>query len=126
MPEPLTFNCVNCGTVLEQADSSIGSVVCPVCHFINEVRAASEPGEFTFDTLEHELGALIDHARSSGIGLDEIVRALRDELEFTAELASSGRNLSVQIIDLGPMESQGLQRPVRDRGAMLRGRAVGR
>ena len=126
MPELLSFNCVNCGTVLEQPDNGVGSVVCPVCHFVNELRVGPEQGEFTHDTLEHQLGALIDQARNSGMELDSIVRVLRDELEFTAELASDGRNLSVQIIDLGPMETQGLQRPLRDRGALLRGRTVGR
>lgn len=122
----VSFHCANCGTPLELPDTGFGAVVCPVCHFVNQVRSGSPALALTSDTLETQLGALIDQARTGGLELEEIVRVLRDELEFTAELASHGRNLSVQIMDLGPYEAHSFQRPMRDRSAMLRGRAVGR
>jgi uncharacterized Zn finger protein (UPF0148 family) len=124
MRELSSLRCENCGTALERPVTGSGPIVCPVCQFVNEVGAVAQTMPLTPDDLEEQLGALIDHARTSGMELEEIVRVLRDELEFTAELASNGRNLSVQIIDLGPLESQGLRRPVRDRSAVLRGRVV--
>jgi LSD1 subclass zinc finger protein len=114
--------CVNCGTMLEAPEGAAG-VICPVCQFYNDLSVSATLG-LTPDALEAQLGDLIARARASGLTLDDIVRVLRDELEFAAELASGGRHLYVQILDLGPLESQGLQRPVRDRGALLRGRST--
>jgi len=76
------------------------------------------------DDLSTQLGALITGARASGLAAPIIVQALRDELEFAAELAHAGRRFCVQLIDLGPQESAILQRPVRDRRAMLQTRSV--
>lgn len=121
--QPLIY-CVNCGTALGFPLEGVAGVTCPVCQLFNELRAP-ERLTLTPDALEARLGDLIGQARAGGMPPDEIVRVLREELEFAAELASAGRHLCVQIIDLGPLESQGLQRPVRDRGAMLRGRAIG-
>jgi LSD1 subclass zinc finger protein len=126
MSELLSLHCSNCGTPLDPPAAGTSAVVCPICQFINEASSAPAMRMLTPDTLELELEALIDQARTSGIELDEIVRVLRDELEFTAELASSGRNLSVQIIDLGPMEAHDRQHLIKDRSALLRGRVVGR
>lgn len=74
--------------------------------------------------LATQLGALITSARASGLSADVIVQALHDELEFAAEMAHAGRHFCVQLIDLGPQESDILQRPVRDRRAMLQTRSV--
>lgn len=126
MSELAHLHCMNCGMILEPPLGSTSIVICSVCQFVNEVGEAPRLYTLTSDTLETQLEALIGQARTSGLELGEIVRVLRDELEFTAELASSGRNLSVQIIDLGPMEAQGIQQPMRDRSALLRGRVVGR
>ena len=76
------------------------------------------------DDLSTQLGALITSARASGLDAAIIVQALRDELEFAAELAHAGRHFCVQLIDLGPQESAILQRPVRDRRAMIQTRSV--
>ncbi len=126
MVEQLSILCANCGTSMDLPEGASDAVICPVCQFVNELGAAPQLASFTPDALEAQLGSLIDQARTSGLELDEIVRVLRDELEFTAELASSGRNLSVQIIDLGPLETQLPQRLMRDRSIVLRGRVVGR
>jgi len=74
--------------------------------------------------LSAQLGALITSARASDLDEALIVQALRDELEFAAEMAHAGRHFCVQLIDLGPQESDILQRPVRDRRAILQTRSV--
>jgi hypothetical protein len=74
--------------------------------------------------LSAQLGALITSARASGLDEALIVQALRDELEFAAEMAHAGRHFYVQLIDLGPREDDILQRPVRDRRAILQTRSV--
>lgn len=76
------------------------------------------------DHLSSQLGALITSARTSGLDAAIIVQTLRDELEFAAEMANTGRHFCVQLIDLGAQESDILQRPVRDRRAMLQTRSV--
>lgn len=124
MRDPLAIRCVNCGTALELPPEGVAGVTCPVCGYLNELNA-TEALHLTADTLEGELGDLIGRARVSGITNDEIVRILRDELEFAAELASGGRHLTVQILDLGPLEVAGLHRPARERSNPLRGRSVG-
>ncbi len=119
-----SIRCVNCGTALEAPPEGAAGVICPVCQFMNDLRAPAVLA-LTHDSFEAQLGDLISQARASGLRADEIVRVLRDELEFAAELASGGRQLTVQIIDLGPLDADLLRRPVRDRTSMLRGRAVG-
>ena len=76
------------------------------------------------DELSTQLGALIASARASGLDADIIVQALRDELEFAAEMAHAGRHFCVQLIDLGPQENNILQRPVHDRREILQTRSV--
>lgn len=119
-----SLRCVNCGTLLDPPLEGARGVICQVCQYYNDLSLAPESLELTPDTLEASLNMLVTQARASGMSLDEIIRVLRDELEFTAELASSGRHLSVQIIDLGPLEAEGLQRPIRNRDSLLRGRVV--
>jgi hypothetical protein len=63
-------------------------------------------------------------ARASGLDTEAIVHALRDELEFAAEMGHAGRRFSVQLIDLGPQEGEILNRPVRDRREILQNRSV--
>lgn len=126
MLEPLPMRCVNCGTMLEPpALSGAADVICPVCnyHMASDAQSAAAHA-LTAAELETQLGALVVEARESGVPSEEIVRVLRDELEFAAELAHAGRRLTVQIIDLGPQEGQGLARPVRDRSSVLRGRVT--
>jgi hypothetical protein len=110
--------------MLEAPDDDVLGVTCPVCQFFNVLSALPPEPDLTLDTLETQLDHLLAHARTSGIPLDVIVRALRDELEFAAELASSNRNLCVQIIDLGPRVGTPLRRSSRDDSPLLRGRTA--
>jgi hypothetical protein len=71
-----------------------------------------------------ELDALISCARASGLAVETIVRALRDELGFAAEMGRLGHRFCVQLIDLGPPEGLILHRPVRDRREILQSRSV--
>jgi hypothetical protein len=76
------------------------------------------------DDLETQLRALVMSARAGGLDAEAIVRVLRDELEFAAEMGHAGRRFSVQLIDLGPQEGEILNRPVRDRREILQNRSV--
>jgi hypothetical protein len=125
MQDLLSLRCANCGTSLDTAPRGVFGVVCPVCQLFNTFDAPLPDPDFTVEVFEARLGDLVAQARASGIPLDAIVHTLRDELEFSAELASSGRDLYVQIIDLGPSTSQPLRRSHRDDSVTLRGRAVG-
>jgi phage FluMu protein Com len=124
MSDQPSLRCINCGTLLEAPADDVLGVTCPVCLFFNPLHAPAPEPDLTLDTLETELDHLLAHARTSGIPLDVIVRALRDELEFAAELASSNRNLCVQIIDLGPREGTPLHPSSRDDSPRLRGRTA--
>lgn len=125
MRELSSNRCVNCGTPLELPPEGESGVRCPVCGLFNDLDAPLPELIPTPDALVARLDDLIALAQASGLTQEEIIGVLRDELEFAAELASDGRHLHVQIIDLGPLEMQSLERPVRDRARMLRGRAVG-
>lgn len=128
------IRCENCGTewAVEEHVYTADEVaaledVCPVCHF--RVASVAMPALAAMQStrdLELRLSALISEARTSGLDDASIVDTLRDELEFIAELAHAGRNLSVQIIDLGPQDSDLAQRPLRDRRDILQTRSVGR
>ncbi|PDV97915.1 hypothetical protein [Candidatus Chloroploca asiatica] len=120
-----SLRCSNCGTPLELPAKGVFGVNCPVCQLLNTFGVLLPDSDLTAETFEAQLGNLVAQARTSGIPLDVIVHTLRDELEFSAELASRGRDLYVQIIDLGPSISQPLRRSQRDDSAMLRGRSVG-
>jgi hypothetical protein len=88
--------------------------------------AAPSAGQIlTADDLAQRLGALMADARAAAIDDETIVQVLSDELEFAAELAHAGRNMCVQVIDLGPLEEPAFARPVRDRSTILRRRALG-
>jgi hypothetical protein len=100
-------------------------VTCPVCQLFNALGDAPSVTMIDLDTFGARLSDLVAQARASEIPLDEIVHTLRDELEFAAELASGGRDLYVQIIDLGPRTSEPLRQSSRDVNTMLRGRAAG-
>ncbi|NTU84024.1 MAG: hypothetical protein HGA45_32410 [Chloroflexales bacterium] len=125
MRDQSSLRCANCGTPLEPPGKGASRVICPVCHFFNTLGAPSSKPELTLEMLETQLGDLIAQARASDLPLDAIVHVLRDELEFAAELASSGRDLCVQIIDLGPRVGQPLRRSSRDDSLLLRGRTAG-
>jgi phage FluMu protein Com len=126
MRDQLSLRCANCGTLLEPpAEGKLFGVTCPVCQFFNRIDASVGEPALTCEMLEVRLSELISQGRASGIPLDAIVRMLRDELEFTAELAHSGRDLCVQIIDLGPLVGEPIRRANRDESVLLRGRALG-
>jgi len=74
--------------------------------------------------LETQLRALMTSARASGLDSEAIVHALRDELEFAAEMGYAGRRFCVQLIDLGPQGGEILNRPLRDRRESLQTRSV--
>ncbi|MFV9503708.1 MAG: hypothetical protein AB4911_04000 [Oscillochloridaceae bacterium umkhey_bin13] len=123
-----SFHCTNCGMPLEPPAKGAVGIVCPVCQLFNPVNtlAALRPEPIlTSATFEAQLSDLVAQARASGIPLEVIVHTLRDELEFSAELASRGRDLYVQIIDLGPSTSQPLRRSYQNDSPRLRGRTAG-
>jgi hypothetical protein len=124
MQDQPSLRCANCGTPLDPPDRGAIGVICPVCQLFNSLGDSSPAPEITLELLEVRLGDLVAQARASGLPLDSIVHMLRDELEFTAELASGGRDLCVQIIDLGPRLGQPLRRSSRDDSLMLRGRTA--
>ncbi len=129
--QAMNVQCVNCGTVIEAIPEGAGGVTCPVCQFYNDLSVPPAPLTITAEDLETNLGILMAQARTGGLDQDEIVRILRDELEFAAELAHTGRNFCVQLIDLGPSDIQNLptlthdRSTAHDRSTVLRGRSVG-
>lgn len=118
------IRCANCGTSLPVIAVDGPSVICPVCHFTNSPTTPAARSGLTLDSFEARLSALHDEARSSGLLPDDIVHALRDELEFAAELANHGRDLCVQIVDLGPRRGEPVRR-TGDNSSLLRGRIAG-
>ena len=131
MPQQRVVRCSNCGTTWtpaarsrDQGGASASAAVCPVCKLPLPTGETAIKRSMSVDDLSTQLGALITGARASGLDATIIVQALRDELEFAAELAHAGRHFCVQLIDLGPQESTILQRPVRDRRAMIQTRSV--
>jgi hypothetical protein len=136
MSDRTMMHCANCGAEwpveaaapVEQAvpAEQPTSLTCPICGY----RVASGPSSpegrtaITADYLESQLVQLIAGARESGLEPETIVRILRDELEFAAELMHAGRQICVQIVDLGAYEGMAMARPMRDRAAVLRGRSL--
>lgn len=121
----LVLRCINCGSLLGTAPEHATAVRCPVCQLENPIFAAAGDSAITLELLARGVEALVAQARASGVNAESIVGVLRDELQFAAELAHTGRQLHVQILDLGPAEGQFAAPPIRDRTAVLRGRAVG-
>ena len=131
MPQQRAVRCTNCGTEwtpadrsLDQGGTSAGTAACPVCQLPMPTSETAPKRYMSVNELSAQLGALITSARASDLDEALIVQALRDELEFAAEMAHAGRHFCVQLIDLGPQESDILQRPVRDRRAILQTRSV--
>lgn len=124
MSGPTTICCGNCGTALDKIPPGAAGVYCPVCQFYNDLSERPRALAVSADALGSSLGSLVTQARAGGLADDEIVRVLREELEFAAELAQAGRQIFVQIVDLGPSEQLAPARPARTRA--LRGRVVGR
>lgn len=127
MPQSQATRCTNCGTVwtpAEQRAEQNSVQACPVCGLPQAAGDTVAQGASSIGELADQLGALINSARLGGLDADLIVQALRDELEFAAEMANAGRHFCVQLIDLGPQESNILQRPVRDRREVLQTRSV--
>jgi hypothetical protein len=131
MTQQSTVRCTNCGTEwalearpLHLDDASVSEPTCPVCQLPLSTGETSPLRLVSTDDLETQLRALMTSARASGLDPEAIVRALRDELEFAAEMGYAGRRFSVQLIDLGPQEGEILNRPVRDRRESLQTRSV--
>jgi hypothetical protein len=125
MDDQSTIRCANCGTYLTVATADELSLTCPVCQFANLPSAPSPGPGLTLEAFEARLGELHSEARANGLLPDDIVHVLRDELEFAAELANRGRDLCVQIVDLGPLSGEPV-RPTRgDSNPLLRGRTAG-
>jgi hypothetical protein len=129
MEESVVLHCINCGYEWAQGipgGSRARTYACPVCEFPVSLQVASVAGApLTIDELEQRLSALMAEARDAGVEDETIMQLLSDELEFAAELAHAGRNMCVQVIDLGPIEELAFDRPVRDRSLVLRRRALG-
>jgi hypothetical protein len=120
-----SLRCTNCGTPLDPSANGVFGVTCPVCQLFNVFGTPLPDPNLSIEALEERLGDLVSQARASGIPLDLIVHTLRDELEFAAELASGGRDLCVQIVDLGPRVGQPMRRSNRNDSVLLRGRTAG-
>lgn len=119
------LQCANCGTTwsaLANMTADGVATFCPVCHLpITGDEFDVTPVE-SINELKVRLDALVRGARTGGVDTDAIVRALRDELMFAAEMSNTGRQFTVQLIDLGPQEIDIVQRPLRDRRAFVSGR----
>ena len=132
MEQHTSLRCVNCGTEwdphVEQSSGGAitdsGAILCPVCEF--PVAAAESIREqLSIGAVTTQLSTLMSHALEDGVAPEEIVRVLREELEFAAELAHTGRRVFIQIVDLGQKEGETLAPPLYDRSTVLRSRAVG-
>ena len=55
--------------------------------------------------LRTQLDALLRLARAQGVKSEEIMAALREELEFEAELANRGRRVVAVLVEMGPPTS---------------------
>lgn len=113
------LNCPNCGTKFNEAATAtsssrvatnweVSTMICAVCHYdLTETATKELTQPQSSAELENLVHDLLLGARTSGVDPAEIVQVLRDELEFAAELAGTGRRFSVQVIDLGPEEQSG-------------------
>jgi hypothetical protein len=125
------LRCDNCGYAWTPAgETGVSHItlayVCPVCQYpVSAESASAIESSLTPDELAERLSALINEARTAQVDPEAIVQILKDELEFAAEISHAGRNIYVQIIDLGPSEGEVITRPVRDRSTILRRRALG-
>ncbi len=126
------IQCPNCGTEFAPAPFGNGSngpstmYECPVCHFhVSAAPQAEKPARLSLDEWETRLSTLAAEALNNGLRLEDLVDVLRSELAFAAEMAHPGRRLSIQIIDLGPEETEIVQRPVHDPKATQQSRSLG-
>jgi hypothetical protein len=130
---PFTMRCANCGTEFApsgplefRSEHDEWGYVCPVCQYHVSSSAKSESqSTMTVAQVETELRALLAKARAGGLTDRELVAVIRDELEFVAELAHSGRRLSVQIIDLGDQYTEVTGTALPDRRELLQTRVIG-
>lgn len=125
MYSSIPLRCANCGTLLDPFGQSSLGVTCPVCQFLNTFSPSQSQPSLTRELFEAQLGDLVALARASGLAPDTVVQVLRDELEFAAELANHGRDLCVQIVDLGPQVREPARRTGGDNSVLLRGRTAG-
>lgn len=125
MDNPRELHCANCGTSLAAAATDGTAIVCPVCQFSNTPDVSPPRSDLTIEAFETRLSELLAEARSSNLPPADIVHLLRDELEFAAELANRGRDLCVQIVDLGPRRGEPVRRTGGDHSPLMRGRTVG-
>lgn len=131
MKKQITVQCQNCGT--EFAVVAPPAVYykepgyqCPTCHFYQVIQHSPEVLNIhSQDELEDQLSTFIEQARMNGWKGEDIVSALRRELEFAAELAHPGRRLYVQLIDLGAQDSEPRAQFTPDQREILQSRSVG-
>lgn len=123
------IRCSNCGTLWSTQQSLSGhtlaahpSPICPVCHLSIADNTPSPTSVTSITDLEMQLDVLVRGALANGIDTNAIVHVLRDELALAAEMNHIGRRIAVQILDLGPMERELLQRPMRDQRELLANR----
>ena len=124
--------CPNCGAKISpgdpaetRSDGPAGGR-CPVCQMsMTPSEPVSSSQLASAEDLGSRLSSLLELARVSGLAPDDIVQVLRDELAFTAELAHQGRQVFVQIIDLGPQQGMAADPAAPDGRELLlsRGRA---
>ena len=119
------LRCANCGTEWSPDATRAGAdaSACPVCHYTSEVHALV-PSIESREEFERQLSELVSAAWASGIDSEQIVHLLRDELAFAAEMAHSGHQFTIQLIDLGVQTGEMAVRPIRDRRDMLQTRSV--
>lgn len=100
--------CPNCGTPFQATSATRTgrdeAYRCPVCQMrFTPSTAGRRHRMASTEDFEASLSSLVELARASGLDTDQILKVLRGELAFAAELAHRGRHLCVQIIDLGPL-----------------------
>lgn len=108
--QPLSLKCPNCGQEFavsseptETAGARQPGDYCPVCRYLIVPPASVEPAQVQdLAGIQTQIDLLLRTARASGVPSSDIVELLREELQFEAELAQTGRHMVVQIIDLGP------------------------
>jgi hypothetical protein len=127
MKYAVPLRCPNCGNAwtIDVVPDTLTEAVCSVCQYhISLAPDEVAPQISSRDDFESQLSALVTAAQTGGIDADEIVRLLRDELEFVAELTHGGHQFYVQLIDLGIQTGEVLSRPLRDRRDFLQARSM--
>lgn len=116
------LHCANCGTDFKPSQplelhgsNNTWGYPCPVCQFQVTARKPARARQIlAAGDFETQLSQLLSDARMRGVTPAELMRVLRDELEFAMELGHPGRRMVLSIIDLGEQETGTGAMPVRD------------